>query len=958
MKFKREEFQKNFKFLFSLFLIIALFLLLSILFGNNEDSINTIELSDEFDSNISKLVINEVCSSNGGIVIANNESYDWIELYNGEDKDINLKNYGLSDKVNEVKWAFSETIIKSKSYLVVYLAGKSQTGLFASFSLSSGGGETISLRKPNGKIIDAFETKRIDKNYSFIRNEDGSWNKTNKPTPGFENSIKGYDNYQKSLISTTKDLVISEVLPSNKGNFMDEHGLLSSYIEVTNVSDGSVNLKDYYLSDEESVPFKWGMPDKILFKNDSIVIFTQEGIDDEYYADFKLNSKSGYAILSKSDNTVIDKIKYENLTNGHALVLEDNELYETSNISVGYLNNSKGSISYSSKYQTASNDLIINEVMTSNSKYLPQNGGNYYDYIEVENNSNKTINLSDYYLSTDATDEEKWQMPDVDLKSGEYYVVMASGEENLSNGKYHHTNFKLSNDDGLFLFKDKKMIDCVFLYNIPSNYSYGRQTAKDGFYYISSPTPGTKNKEGNKEISYTPEVQKHPGVFNNVDKIEVSFKYAGKLYYTTNGSDPTSSSKLYTKPITLTKTTVIKVRAIEEGKMPSAVVTNSYIINENHTLPVMSLSMNGSDFNKTTSSRWNTEIEVSAYAELYEKNSSFSIPCGFKLFGGSTRGLPKQSYMLKFKKEYGEPALHYKIFDNRDSSLYNSLIIRSGSQDYESSAMRDEVGTSIVDGLTNLDVQAYKPVILYVNGEYYGIYFLREKVDEEFIANHYNVSGANTNIFRIEGDVTVGSNKEYKDLLSYVSSHDMSKKASYEYVSEKVDIDSFIDFWIAETWTTNNDILNMRFFSNPNVENGKLNMIFYDLDFAFYNENRNYFEFFTNPSGMGEHHFNNVLIRGLMKNSSFKKRFVERLQYNLKNVWTTKRVNDKITLLYNTLKPEMERNQKKWGLTMKTWNAEVDEFRDYVKKREKYMMSHIKSFFSLSDKEMKELFGG
>jgi hypothetical protein len=956
MEFNSKEFSKNFKFLLTLFLIIIIFLVISLVLDNKNNSIGTIDLSDEFDSNISKLVINEVCSSNGGIISGDGETYDWMELYNGSKKDINLKNYGLSDTIDKIKWAFPDVTIKSKSYLVVFLSGVKRDGLFTSFALSSGGGETISIRKPNGEVIDAFETKKTDKNYSFMRNEYGEWNKTTKPTPGFENSIKGYEEYHNSLIAEKKLLKINEVLPVNRGNFIDEYGLLSSYIEVKNISDKSINLSDYFLSDEESVPFKWNMPDKVLSKNDIALIFTGSEADNEFYADFKLDSKNGYVILSKNDNTIIEKIKYEGLTNGHALVWEDKDFYETANISPGYENNSDGSKKSSSKYQTPSKGLIINEVMNSNSKYLPQNGYNFYDWIELKNNSGNTINLSDYYISKDDTDEERYKLPDINLKPNEYYVIMASGDEDLSNNSYKHVNFKLANDDSLFLFKSKKLIDSVFLYNVPENYSYGR-SINDGFYYMI-PTPNVKNDEGSKEISYTPEVKTLPGVFNNVTDIKVSFKYPGKLYYTTDGSNPSVNSNIYNGEIVLTKTTVIKAVSVEDGKLPSKVSTNSYIINENHTLPIMSLSLNNTEFNKVSRDAWDTGLEVSSYVEFFEGDKSFSLPYGLKLFGGATRGLPKQSYQLKFKKAYGESELHYKLFDNRNTSVYNSLVIRSGSQDYEKATIRDEVASSVVDGVTNLDVQAYKATILYINGKYYGIYFLREKVDEDFISNHYNVNPEGTNIFRIDGDTIVGNTKNYISLMSYVNSHNMAKKESYEYVASKLDIDSFIDFFIAETWITNNDIVNMRFFSNPNIENGKFNMIFYDADFAFYNTRYNYFSFITNPSGMGEKMYNNTILNGLMKNSTFKERFLERLEYNLKNVWTSKRVNDKITMLYNMIKPEMERNQSRWGLTMNTWNSSIKELRSYADNREKYLMSHIKSFFSLSSTEMKERFGG
>lgn len=959
MKFKKEEFKKNIKFLLSLFLIIIFFTIVSIFF-KSENLLKNIDLANELDSNINKLVINEVCSSNGGIIIGEDgENYDWIELYNGSNKDIKLLNYSLSDKDNEVKWTFPDVTIKSKSYLVVFLSGNNISGLYANFSLRSGGGETLSLRNPSGKVIDAFKTEKIEKNNTFIRDANGTWYKTNKPTPEFENSEIGFSSYQKSLLFEESILRITEILPVNKGNFLDKNNLLSGYIELTNVSDKKVNIKDYFLSDSDVVPFKWKLPEKTLAPNEAIVIFTANisNSNDEFYADFSLNSKNGYAILSKNNGKVIDKVNYNNLANGHALIKHKKEFYETSNISPGFLNTSEGSSKFANQYLKAKSELIINEVMNLNSKYIPQNGGQYYDWIELKNNSNKIISLKDYYISNDIKDIKMYNLPDIKLKPNEFIILIASGDTNLSNNNYYHTNFKLSNNDGLYLIRDNDIIDSVFLYNIPANYSYGRGNIS-GFFYINNPTPGSDNSSGDREISYTPEALIPSGVFNDVEEIKIKIKAPGNIYYTLDGNTPTTDSNLYKDEIVLKKTSVLKLINYENGKRKSEVATYSYIINENHTLPVMSISLNENDYATVRNHPWEEDIEVPAYAELYEKNKSFSIPCGFKLFGGATRGLPKKSFSLKFKKQYGESELNYKVFENRESSRYNTLVIRSGSQDYARTMIRDELGASIVEGVTNLDVQAFKPIILYINGNYYGIYFLREKVDEEFVANHYNVDYKGTNIVRIDFNVTYGSASSYRDLLNYVSTHDLTKDEHYNYVASKIDIDSFIDFWVAEAWVTNNDIVNMRFFSNPNVEDGKWNYIFYDLDFAYYNEHVNYFTFMIDPSGIGNpSKYNNILVRKIMQNKKFRSRFVERLSYNLLNVWTIERINDKMKMLYDTLLPEMPRNQERWGLTMGTWESRLQELKDYINVRNSYLLKQTKSFFNLSDKEMQQYFG-
>lgn len=967
MKFNIKKFKNNILFFIISGLLLVIFILLGIFTDNKNKTLDKKELTDK-DISISSLVINEIMTSNNGTIASSDgELYDYLEIYNGSEDDIDLKDYGLGDEDNKVKWVFPEVTIKSKSYLVVFLTGKKLTGLNASFKLKSSGGEIVTLFKPNGEVIDAVETVSLDSGSVMARSEDGSWY-IEEPTPGYSNTIKGHEEFLNSLMdSEDSSIKINEILASNKGNFKNENGEYSGYIEIINVSDKSVNLKNYSLSNDVNSSFKWQFPNKVISPNEVMVIYTSgtSSKGDILSTNFKLKSKNGYAILSNNKGKVIDRVEYKNLGNGIGYIRNNDTFVSSSAISPGFPNNNDGIKSFQNKYYKMPNDLVINEAMNSNYQYLPQNGGNYYDWIELYNNSSKTIKLSDYCLTTNTNSICEFKLPDVELKKGEYYIVIASGDTNLSNDSYIHAPFKLSSIEGIYLTRNSEIIDTLFLSEIPVGYSKGKKD--NGVYYFSKPTPKSKNGEGTMSVSASPSADKISGVYNDTDSIKVALTGGEKIYYTLDGSTPTTSSKVYSSPLTIKKTTVLRIMSKDSGKLSSEVKTYSYIINENHNLNIMSISIDKKNLNNVnTHTSLNSSVIEECFVEYFDsEGTGFSIGAGLKLFGGSTRSYRKKSYEIKFKKEYGSGSLNYKVFDTVDSSVFNSLVLRTGSQDEfewsKKTLIRDVVATSLVNEYTSVDVQAYKPVVLYINGSYHGLYFIREKVDETFISNHYNVKAtkSNTDLLRIDGEVKIGSNTKYNKMISFINNNSLSNSSNYNKIKDQIDIENLCDFWISEIWTSNYDIVNTRYFSNELVDDGKWKFIFYDLDSAFYNVDVNYYKYYTNTSGIGYGNFPTVLLRNLMKSSEFKKVFLERLSYNLKNTWNSDNVIKKIDSVISEIsEDEIKRNLKRWNVTSyDEWKKNVEYMKDFARKRNKYMVSQAKSYFNLSSSEVNKYFG-
>lgn len=942
---------------------VVLITIMAFLFKDRKGlGLSKAELQQAYNNDMSGLVISEVMTSNDGVwVNSNNDKCDYLELYNGTKSTINLKGYGLSDVSTTVKWRFPSYELASGAYMVVALNGISNEPLTADFKLSAAGGETVILTTDTGHILDAVDTVSLNSNQVMMRQGDGSWVIADSGTPGYENSQAGLNDYIASLTaSETDNLKINEILPRNNGNFALSDGSRPGFIEVKNTGSESINLADYRLSDSSDIPFRYGLPNKVLAANEIYVVYTgntspNSGIET---TGFNINSQQGEVVLSKQGK-IIQTVTYDNVPNGCGYEANGDNYFVSAVVSPGYENDAEGIKQYQMAHLKAPTGLIINEVMNNNTKYLAQNAANYYDWIELYNNSNQSISLADYYLTNDDKRLDKYQLPDLTLGAKEYIVIMCSGNMALTNNSYYHAGFKISDYESLYLTSGQKIVDSVYIGDVPLNYSYGR-TSNGGWLYSSSPTPKKENEGGSRAVTAAVQFNISGGIYNDVDKLAITIDGNGTIYYTTNGAQPTKTSKVYTGPLVLTGTTVIKAMAVSSNCLASPVTVNSYIINENHTVPVVSVALNPTDLTYINKHAGSRGLERAAHAELFEDTGSFSINCSVACFGGNARYLTKKSYALRFDSEWGASELDYQVFPNRDCSVYDSLVLRSGSTDYFDAFIRDITATSLVDDYTDVDTQAYKTVVVYINGKYWGVYNLREKINASFVSDHYNVTKDSITLARIDGRTSSGSYSSYKKLRSYARNNNMSIASNYAYMESQINMVDCIDYWIAECYVTNNDMLNCRFFRTPEYDDNRWHYIFYDLDYAWLNAHINYYTKYFVSARMGlpgSYTYENDIIHALFGSSTFRKLYVERLTYNMQNTWKLENVLARIDEIEATFAPEMARNQKRWGLSYSHWTKSVEELRTYARKRDSYLRSQTKSFFGLSSAELKAVFG-
>ncbi|MBR0481567.1 MAG: lamin tail domain-containing protein [Firmicutes bacterium] len=958
---EQERVKKDYKFLILICSLLAVAVGLGIYLEKlSSDRIpEPAVLPDEADTAVySDLVLSEVLTNNGGVYISEDGlCCDVVELYNGGSSAVDLFGYGLSDRGDRIKWAFPDVSIGPGEYLAVNLTGKSMEGLNANFKLSSKGGEELILINNKGKIIDAVKLNALGKNQSMIR--DGrNWLIVDHPTPGFENSEAGLDAYRASLYAEgSVDIAVNELLPKNNGNYINEHGRYDGYIEFINISDSICNLSDYYISNDISSPFKYQLPKYYLSPGEIYLLYAGDNsYSSEEYTGFGLQNKTGSLFFSK-DGKIITQVDYENVPNGCAYIRNDDGSYYINNsLTPGFPNNAYGVDEFQKEHMKTPEGLIISEVMTSNNTVIPQNGYQFYDWVEFYNGTGEQVLLSDYSLATALADSDAFRLPETTLDPGAYYVLMCSGNTELSNNSYVHSNIKLGNAETLYLIKDGKVTDSVFAYDIPKDMTYSRD-ANYGWTY-TSPTPGSGNHSGYRFISPAPSIDLDSGAYNHVSGLSVSLSGPGNIYFTMDGSEPNMGSYFYAGPIYVSNSTVIKAKAVLDGGMMSETVCHSYILNDPHAMPVASISMDPWQYNYMYHNFMDT-VKFPAYFELFDGDKTAASLCGIGLSGYTGRQYNKKNYGLKFDSEYGAKSLDYQVFEDLDCSSFDSLVLRGGSNAEFSLPWKDEFASKLAQDC--LLTKRSKTCALYINGIYKGIFNLREKVTPNMIAENFNVDKSKVNISRWSGNLEYGQNV-WPEVLNWAAAHDLSSDANYYEFCRMVDVEELCDLWIFQMYMDNPDIYNIRVYSHPDIDGGRCKFIYFDLDLGFYGPNSNYlYAIVFNPSGYAEdlsgHQYDISVNLNLLRNQKFRQLFLERLSYHLHNSLSTDNTIALFDYYTNLYAPEITRDLNINGYSTDWYNSNIYEFRYIIANRTWTLMSYAQYFFGLSSAEMSSIFG-
>lgn len=908
-----------------------------------------------------QLIISEILLNNESSLPDENGAYcDVLELYNSGTKALYLGNYYLADNAaNRYRYRLPDIYLEAGSYLLIYCDGGNYTAesgqIHANFALSHGEEVYLTQSGTGGYVTVTAQSLEADRSQNYV--EDGTY-ESNAVSLGYANDDTGREDFAQSRIAENCALVINEILLSSSR--VPYQGKFQDVVEILNTSSETVSTNGWYLSDGGD-PYEYALPETELAPGQYLVIICNDQITGFSLSDGEAlrlttpeytHAPLAYCAKSLEGKSVSRQVKDGIVS------------YTFLDPTPGYENTADNHIKFLRESLTPG--LTISEMMSANNSYIKGAYSTTCDWIELYNSSNETISLSDYCLTDDRDQLYKYPLPDATLKPGEYIVILLSDKDkNLASG-YNVLPFNLSAEgEQIYLCKNGYVMDYVFLPEMAVDMSYGRPNGEITYAVLEKPTPN-KTNAGIAQISADPIADLPQGSYDDVEYLDISFSGPGNIYYTTDCTEPTIHSTLYTGPIRITKTTVFRVLQVEEGKRKSNVIDLTYLVNENDTLGTICIVTdpdnlwdyyNGiyvmgpgaSTVSPYMGANFWKDWEKEATVSLFEADGGgFYSPCGLKIFGGYSRANAKKSLVCFFRSQYGASDLDYPLFGEEGIDSYEAFVLRAGGQDAFVSRMRDELITSIASKYVGLAVQKYKPVVVYLNGSYYGLHYIREKISTHYIAGNFGCDAEDA-ILCEQAGITSSS---YVSLINYVKKHDLSQQEHYDYVCSQIDVDNYIDYLCTQIWIGNTDLGNVKFFK---ITGGKWTWILYDTDMSFSNSNTQTVNTLLQPMDNSTFDLRcRRLASKLIKNETFRDKFLKRLAWHINEVWTEENINAQIDILEGAISEDMKKDCERWNRSYSYWQERVDFLRSFSSLRTPKVVQQIKDFFDLTDQQLQD----
>ena len=809
-------------------------------------------------------------------------------------------------------------------------------------------------------------------------------------------------------------ILINEYCPSTS-SMVDEDGDTSDWLELYNYSDSEVNLEGWHLSDRMDNLAKWTFPQVTMSPQSYMIVYLSSKDRYEYTAGKKIymtplikwgdefaysigsdaikkdwysvgyddskwkRGKSGFGYGNSNVATQVPsgtmsvfvrkKFKISNLNAIEQLILDldydDGFVVYINGREVARENLGTEGVDPSFAEATPNyvNPLLSNSQPTK--RYILDNFADYL--VEGENVFAARIhNISE-------TSSDLLLIPFLTIGTTQFGGDKPDDVLNLTEtvtGKYLHTNFSLSSDGEVIYLSNSsgRIVHQTDRTAVPHNVSRGLAADGSGEWrFFVEPTPDAANSTRAYSSAETAMVRFDPegGLCDSTVMVSMVSNIDAPIYYTTDGTEPTTQSAVYSGPIEVRETTVLRAISFCDTLLPMMSATQSYLFaNHEITLPVFSLitdPYNLYDYNYGIyvegpnaeaadphyGANYHKDWERPMHVELFWPDGTIKIcqNAGVKIAGAWSRSHAQKSFAFHARNAYGDNSFDCKLFADKDISSFKSFLLRNSGNDWYNTMFRDALITGLVRN-NNIDIQAYQPSVVYLNGEYWGILNIREKINEHYVANNHNwVDADDVDLLEANGAVVHGEARHFNAMKSYMNSHSMSNANNYEYITTQMDIDEFIEYMVLEIYCNNGDWPgnNCKFWRSHD-DGGRWRWILYDTDFGFGLFSDGYNEDKLN-SCLNDNSGPAFVLNKLLANATFKRDFINRFADRMNCEFKPEVVNYLIDSLSENISEEIRYHISRW-YAISNWSNNVNRMRTFAERRPDHMRQFIRNNFS------------
>ena len=634
---------------------------------------------------------------------------------------------------------------------------------------------------------------------------------------------------------------------------------------------------------------------------------------------------------------------------------------------------------------TQAQTLIINELMQSNIDCIMDDLNDFPDsWVELYNPTDASINLKNYKIGTKDKASEAWSLPIKTIAAKGYVVIYCDKAGEDEGVSALHTNFRLESDkDGkLYLFKGSDIVDQLegMAKQPAPNIAYGRKSdGADEWGYQARPTPGASNCGtvyqkvlGEPVFSTKGRVKIASGSNTRLTlSLPEGAPEGTKIRYTLDGSEPTENSQEYTSALFFNSTKIVRAKLFCEGYLSPRSTCHSYIFfpsNRKLTLSVVSIMTDNKYLNdakigiyvdgsynskqKNYEYNWRRPMNIEIF-ETSDQESVINQLGEMRVTGGATRGNMRKSLGIYAHKRFGEKRLNYEFFPDQKPGMtdFKSIMLRNAGNDFDYLFMRDAIIQRTMAQHVDLDWQAWRPVIVYINGEYTGMLNIRERSNEDNIYTNYE---GLEDIDMIENDEelkegTIDNFNAFKAFYNE-SGHTLAEYAEW------MDWEEYINLMIENIYFNNQDFPgNNNVIWRPQAEGGKWRWITKDTDFglglygsaADYNTIKwlydNKYDYDRNWANKPEH---TILFRHLMEDIDFKTEFLSRAAIYMGDFLNEKGTREVWDAMYNMIKTEYPYHRELVNRWWPNYDNELSTARKWLNKRTDNVYKQLADYYN------------